>query len=163
MMTGMPPEMQAMMAQFPMTPEMMFGGMGMMPDPSAFAQQPGFGGFPQPPSGPSGQQNFGGGYGGFPQQMSQQPPQQGYGQQQYGGQPQQQSQQLQPPKFPGQRVGSPARIGSPNTFVSFVNGSNFRNMNIPSGPQAMTGQQGYYGNTNVSMRGAPRGAPRRGY
>jgi len=36
-------------------------------------------------------------------------------------------------------------------------------MNIPSGPQAMSGQQGYRGNANGSMRGAPRGAPRRGY
>jgi hypothetical protein len=117
MMTGMPPDMQAMMAQFPMTPEMMFGGMGMMPDPSTFGQG-GFGpgGFPPLPSGPQGQQNFGGGgYGGFPQQQQQQ----GYGQQQYGGGQQQaqqpsQSQQLQPPKFPGQRMGSPARVGSPN-------------------------------------------------
>src|SRR5271169_6322347 len=106
MMTGMPPEMQAMMAQFPMTPEMMFGGMGMMPDPSAFGQQGFGGGFPpQPPSGPSGGQNFGG-YGGFPQQPqqpSQLQQQQGYGQQQ-------QSQQLQPPRFPSQRMGSPARM-----------------------------------------------------
>lgn len=117
MMTGMPPEMQAMMAQFPMTPEMMFGGMGMMPpDPNAFGQQAGFGGpgF-QPPTGPTGgQQNFGGQYGGFPQQQ-----QQGYGQQQFGGQHQQQ-QQLQPPKFPGQRIGSPARMESPNAYGSFV-------------------------------------------
>ena len=115
-MTGMPPDMQAMMAQFPMTPEMMFGGMGMMPDPSTFGQGGfGAGGFPPLPSGPQGQQNFGGGYGGFPQQQQQQ----GYGQQQYGGGQQQaqqpsQSQQLQPPKFPGQRMGSPARVGSPN-------------------------------------------------
>ena len=111
-MTGMPPEMQAMMANFPMTPEMMFGGMGMMPDPSAFGQ-PAFGGaFGQPPNGPSGQQNFGGGgYGMYPQQQQQQQPQQGYGQQQ---------QQLQPPKFPSQRIGSPARMGSPNAYASFV-------------------------------------------
>src|SRR5271155_2867085 len=104
MMTGMPPEMQAMMGNFPMTPEMMFGGMGMMPDPSAFGQ-PGFGGaFGQAPGGPSGQQNFGGGgYGMYPQPQQQQQAQQGYGQQ-----------QLQPPKFPGQRIGSPARMGSPN-------------------------------------------------
>lgn len=112
-MTGMPPDMQAMMAQFSMTPDMMFGGMGMMPDPSAFGQG-GFGpgGFPPLPSGPPGQQNFGGGYGGFPQQQQQQ----GYGQQQYGGGPQQaqQSQQLQPPKFLGQRMGSPSRQDSPN-------------------------------------------------
>jgi hypothetical protein len=115
MMTGMPPEMQAMMAQFPMTPDMMFGGMGMMPDPNAFGQQGGFGGpgF-QPSAGPTGgQQNFGGQYGGFPQQQ-----QQGYGQQ-FGGQ-QQQQQQLQPPKFPGQRMGSPARMDSSNAYVSFV-------------------------------------------
>ena len=115
-MTGMPPEMQAMMTNFPMTPEMMFGGMGMMPDPGAFGQ-PGFSGaFGQAPGGPSGQQNFaGGGYGMYPQQQQQQA-QQGYGQQQYGVQPQQggQQQQLQPPKFPGQRMGSPARMGSPN-------------------------------------------------
>ena len=112
MMTGMPPEMQAMMAQFPMPPDMMFGGgMPMMPDPNAFAQQGGFGGgFGQPPAGPSGQ-NFGGGYGGFPPQQ----PQQGYGQQQYDGQ--QQQQQLQPPKFPGQRKGTPTRMGSPNAYV----------------------------------------------
>jgi hypothetical protein len=115
MMMGMPPEMQAMMAQFPMTPDMMFGGMGMMPDPSAFGQQGSFGGpgF-QPSTGPTGgQQNFGGQYGGFPQQQ-----QQGYGQQQFGGQ--QQQQQLQPPKFPGQRTGSPARMDSSNAYVSFV-------------------------------------------
>ena len=116
MMTGMPPEMQAMMAQFPMTPDMMFGGMGMMPDPSAFGQQGFGGGFAQPPTGPGGQQGFGGGYGGFSQQA---PPggQQGFaGQQQFGGQQptQAQSQQLQPPKFPGQRIGSPARMGSPS-------------------------------------------------
>lgn len=119
-MTGMPPDMQAMMAQFPMTPDMMFGGMGMMPDPNAFGQG-GFGGpggFPPLPTGPSGQQNFGGGggYGGYSQQGQQQ---QGYGQQQYGGQQQgqqSQSQQLQPPKFPGQRMGSPARVDSPNTY-----------------------------------------------
>lgn len=113
-MTGMPPEMQAMMAQFPMPPDMMFGGMGMMPDPSAFGQGgfAGPGGFPPLPTGPSGQQNFGGGYGGYPQQQQQQ---QGYGQQQYGGQQQSQS-QLQPPKFPGQRMGSPARADSPNTY-----------------------------------------------
>lgn len=121
-MTGMPPEMQAMMGQFPMPPEMMFGGMGMMPDPSAFGQG-GFGpgGFPPLPSGPpGGQQNFGGGYGGYPQQQQQQ--QQGFAGQQYGGQqqPQQsQSQQLQPPKFPGQRMGSPARMDSPNTHCPF--------------------------------------------
>ena len=113
MMTGMPPEMQAMM-QFPMPPDMMFGGpMGMMPDPSAFGQQGGFGsGYGQPPAGPSGQ-NFGGGFGGFPPQQQQQQ-QQGYGQQQYGSLQQQQP-QLQPPKFPGQRKGTPTRMGSPNT------------------------------------------------
>lgn len=127
MMTGMPPEMQAMMAQFPMTPEMMFGGMGMMPDPSAFAQQGfgGGGGFPQqPPSGPSSQQqNFGGGYGGFPQQQQQQqPPQQGYGQQSQYGVQQPQQQQLQPPKFPGQRIGSPARMESPSAYVPIFGG-----------------------------------------
>jgi hypothetical protein len=118
MMTGVPPELQAMMAQFPMTPEMMFGaGMGMMPDPTAFGPQGGFGGaFGQPPPGPSGQ-NFGGGFGGFPsQQQQQQQQQQGYGQQPYGVQPQQQ--QLQPPKFPGQRKGTPTRMGSPNTCIS---------------------------------------------
>jgi pre-mRNA 3'-end-processing factor FIP1 len=104
MMTGMPPEMQAMMSQFPMPPEMMFGGMpGMMPDPNAFGQFPPGGGFPQAPTGPSGQQNFGGGNFGN-----------------YGGQhqPQQQQQQLQPPKYHGQRMGSPGRMGSPNTYVS---------------------------------------------
>lgn len=113
--------MQAMMAQFPMTPEMMFGGMGMMPDPSAFAQG-GFGGFGQPPTGPGGQQSFGGGYGGFPPQ-GQQGGQPGYGaQQQFGGQqpPQGQQQQLQPPKFPSQRVGSPARMESPNLYIPFI-------------------------------------------
>src|SRR5271169_766299 len=102
MMTGVPPEMQAMMAQFPMTPEMMFGGMGMMPDPSAFAAP---GGFPpagppygQPPAGPNPQSQFGG-FGGYPPPSGQQPPQG----------------QLQMPKFPaGQRMGSPARMGSPN-------------------------------------------------
>src|SRR3981189_1649970 len=96
MMTGMPPDMQAMMAQFPMPPDMMFGGMGMMPDPSAFGQG-GFGpgGFPPLPSGPSGQQNFGGGYGGGYQQQQQQQQQQGYGQQQYGGQQQPQQPQSQ--------------------------------------------------------------------
>src|SRR5579871_5590052 len=124
MMTGMPPEMQAMMTQFPMAPEMMFGGMGMM-DPSAFAQG-GFGqAFGQPPAGPSGQQQFGG-YSGFPQQQQQQqqqvPSQQphGYGQQ-YGvsqGQP-----QLQLPKFPAQRTASPARMGSPNAYSPVVSNS----------------------------------------
>jgi hypothetical protein len=109
MMTGMPPDMQAMMAQFPMTPDMMFGGMGMMPDPTAFVQ-PGFGGSFGQPTGPqAGQQNFSGGYGGFPQQSHQQQP--GYNQQ-FG----QQSSQLQPPKFPSQRPGSPARTGSPNMY-----------------------------------------------
>jgi hypothetical protein len=119
MMTGMPPEMQAMMTQFPMPPDMMFGGgMGMMPDPNAFAQQGGFGGgYGQPPAGPSGQ-NYGGGFGGFPPQQQQQQQQQGYGQQQYGGQ--QQQQQLQPPKFPGQRKGTPVRMGSPNTYLCFL-------------------------------------------
>ena len=115
MMTGMPPEMQAMMSQFPMPPEMMFGGMGMMPDPNAFGQQGfpgGGGGFGQPPTGPSGQQNFGGQFGGFPPQQQQQ--QQGYGQPQYGVQ----QQQLQAPRFPGQRTGSPVRMGSPNTYIS---------------------------------------------
>ena len=165
-MTGMPPEMQAMMSNFPMTPEMMFG-MGMMPDPSAFGQ-PGFGGAFGPPPGPSGQQNFGGGgFGMYPQQQQQQQqPQQGYGQQQYGGQPQQggQQQQLQPPKFPGQRMGSPARMGSPNAYDSFVIAELIgRGMNIPSGPQAMSGQQGYWGNNNGSLRGASRGTSRRGY
>ena len=155
--------MQAMMSQFPMPPEMMFGGMGMMPDPSAFGQQGfGNGGFGQPPTGPSGQQqNFGGGYSGFPQTQQQQ---QGYGgPQQYGGQ--QQQQQLQPPKFPGQRMGSPPRMGSPNAYVSLlVITKGRRTMNIPSGPQAMSGQQGYWGNTNGSIRGAARGTPaRRGY
>jgi hypothetical protein len=127
-MTGMPPEMQAMMSQFPMPPEMMFGGMGMMPDPTAFGQQ-GFGGgtgggFGQPPTGPSGQQNFGGQFGGFPpqQQQQQQPPlqqqQQGYGQPQYGVQ--QQQQQLQPPRFPGQRIASPVRIESPTTYINLL-------------------------------------------
>jgi hypothetical protein len=111
MMTGMPPEMQAMMAQFPMGPDMMFGAMGMM-DPSAFAQQGGFGGgFNQNVPG----QQFGG-YGGFPQQQPQMPAQQqqGYGQQ-YGTAPG--TQQLQPPKFPSQRIGSPARMGSPKAYV----------------------------------------------
>ena len=117
-MTGMPPEMQAMMSQFPMPPEMMFGGMGMMPDPNAFGQQGfgGGGGFGHPPPGPSGQPNFGGQFGGFPPQQQQQQPQQqqqqGYGQPQYGIQ---QQQQLQPPKFPSQRMGSPVRMESPNT------------------------------------------------
>ena len=115
MMTGVPPEMQAMMAQFPMGPEMMFGGMGMMPDPSAFGQQ-GFGGYGPPPTGPAAQQNFGGAYGGFPQQPQ---PQQGYGQQ-FGGQQMQQSQpqqsQIQAPKYPGQRVNSPTRKASPNLY-----------------------------------------------
>jgi hypothetical protein len=110
MMTGMPPEMQAMMTQFPMTPEMMFGGMGMMPDPSAFGQQGFGGGFPpQPPTGPSGGQNFGGGYGGFPQQPQQQ------------SQQPQQSQQLQPPRFPGQGIG----IDSPNAYILFVENHSF--------------------------------------
>jgi len=117
-MTGMPPEMQAMMTQFPMAPEMMFGAMGMM-DPNAFAQQGGFGaGYGQASAGPSGQQQFGG-YGGFPQQQQQQPPQQqGYGQQ-YGV-PQGGQQQLQPPKYPNQRMGSPARMGSPNAYDPFL-------------------------------------------
>jgi hypothetical protein len=104
-MTGMPPEVQAMMSQFPMPPEMMFGGMpGMMPDPNAFGQFPG-GGFQQAPTGPSGQQNFGGGFG-------------NYGGQHQQHQPQQQ-QQLQPPKYhgAGARMGSPGRMASPNTYV----------------------------------------------
>jgi hypothetical protein len=116
MMTGVPPELQAMIAQFPMTPDMMFGGMGMMPDPTTFGQQGGFGSeFGQPPPGPSGQ-NFGGGFGGF---QSQQQQQQGYGKQAYGLQPQQQ--QLPPPKFPGQRKGTPTRMESPNTCISTAN------------------------------------------
>ena len=132
MMTGMPPEMQAMMSQFPMPPEMMFGGMGMMPDPNAFGQQGfagGGGGFGPPPTGPSGQQNFGGQFGGFPpqqQQQQQQPQQQqqqqqGYGQPQYGVQ----QQQLQPPNFPRQRIGSPVRIESPTTYISIYWLDNF--------------------------------------
>jgi hypothetical protein len=145
MMTGLPPEMQAMMGQFPMPPEMMFGGMGMMPDPNAFSQQ-GFGqqGF--------GGQNFGGGgpggFGGFPQQGQQQ--------QQIPGQQMSQQQQLQPPRYPIQS----GRIGSPNPYFSCGEPVLMRrNMNIPSGPQA---QQGYWGNTNGSMRGNPsRGTQRR--
>jgi hypothetical protein len=38
-----------------------------------------------------------------------------------------------------------------------------RSMNIPSGPQAMAGQQGYWGGQNGSMRGVSRGGARRGY
>jgi len=100
MMTGMPPDMQAMMGQFPMPPEMMFGGMGMMPDPNAFAQQ----GFGQQAYGG---QNFGGagGFAGYPQQGQQQ---------QIPGQQMQQQQQLQPPRYPSQS----GRIGSPNAYFS---------------------------------------------
>jgi hypothetical protein len=146
-MTGMPPEMQAMMSQFPMPPEMMFGGMpGMMPDPNAFGQFPPGGGFQQAPTGPSGQQNFGGGFGNYGAQH----------------QPQQQQQQLQPPKYHGQRMGSPGRMGSPNTYVAGEVRANLcSGMNIPSGPQAMGGQQGYRNNGGGSIRGAPRGGPRR--
>lgn len=139
-----------MMSQFPMPPEMMFAGMpGMMPDPSAFGQFPG-GGFQQTPTGPSGQQSFGGGYGGYGVQQHQQ------------HQPPQQPQLQPPPKYHGQRIGSPARMGSPNLYISlFASVLIFSGVNIPSGPQAMGGQQGYRGNSNGSMRGPPRGGQRR--
>src|SRR5262245_32097030 len=127
MMTGMPPEMQTMMAQFPMPPEMMFGAMGMMPDPNAFAQPGGFpgGNFGQPPTGPSAQSSFGG-FGAYPPPppqtqaplpppppppaQSQQIPTQPQG---YGGQ------QLQAPKFTsGQRMGSPNPYARPGLGVT---------------------------------------------
>jgi hypothetical protein len=127
---------------------MMFGGMGMMPDPSAFGAQTGFlqgqAPYGQAPAGVGAQGQFPP-FGGYPPAGGPVPPAPG--------------QQLQPPKYPSQRMGSPARMGSPGAYVYELGEGNCRG--IPAGPQAMAGPPGGYWGGSGNVRGNPRNPPRR--